>query len=130
MKNANKINLNNSNLEYNTMNISALDEGVPETSRVITTSRKHKKQETTYFNEYRKGNKSTKKREIPPSQIGIQKLIETFKEAYNHKEINASIYLDFDADFKLFRSSAGKPGVKKEIVKRLQKLYKDNLYNK
>ena len=54
IKNANKINLNNFNLEYNTMNISALDEGVPETSRVITTSRKHKKQETTHFNEHKK----------------------------------------------------------------------------
>ena len=63
MKNANKINLNNSNLEYNTMNISALDEGIPETSRVITTSRKHKKQDTTHFNEHKKANKSTKKEE-------------------------------------------------------------------
>ncbi len=31
MKNANKINLNNSNLDYNTMNISSLDEGVTDT---------------------------------------------------------------------------------------------------
>ena len=41
IKNANKLNLNNSNLEYNTMNISSLDEGVTDTSRVISTSRKH-----------------------------------------------------------------------------------------
>ena len=66
MKNANKINLNNSNLDYNTMNISSLDEGVPDTSKIISlasTSRKHKKQETTHFNEHKKGNKSTKKEE-------------------------------------------------------------------
>ena len=55
MKNANKINLNNSNLDYNTMNISSLDEGVEDTSNVISTSRKHKKQETTHFNEHKKG---------------------------------------------------------------------------
>ena len=63
IKNENKINLDNFNLEYNTMNISALDEGVPETSRVISISRKHKKQDTTHFNEYKKGNTSTKKEE-------------------------------------------------------------------
>ena len=51
-----------SNLDY-TMNISSLDEGVADTSRVISTSRKHKKQETTHFNEHKKGNKSTKKEE-------------------------------------------------------------------
>ncbi len=62
MKNANKLHLINSNLDYNDMNISLLDEGV-EASRVITTSRKHKKQETTHFNENKKGNKSTKKEE-------------------------------------------------------------------
>ena len=39
MKNANKINLNNSNLDYNTMNISSLDEGIENTA-TITTSRK------------------------------------------------------------------------------------------
>jgi hypothetical protein len=42
IKNANNLNLNNSNLDYNTMNISSLDEGVADTSRVISTSRKHK----------------------------------------------------------------------------------------
>ena len=62
MKNANKLNLNNSNLDYNTMNISSLDEGVPDT-RVISTSRKHKKQDTTHFNEHKKANKSTQKEE-------------------------------------------------------------------
>ena len=62
MKNANKINLNNFNLEHNTMNISALDEGI-ENTPLITTARKHKKQETTHFNEHKKGNKSTKKEE-------------------------------------------------------------------
>ena len=68
---------------------------------------------------------------MPPSQIGIQKLIEAFKEASNHGEINASIYLDVDAEFKLCRTkTAGKPELKREITKRLQKLYKDNLYNK
>ena len=62
--------------------------------------------------------------------MGIQKLIEAFKEAYNHKEIDASTYLDFDADFKLFKSSAGKAAIKNEILVRLQKLYKETLYNK
>ena len=42
-----------SNLDYNTMNISELDEGI-ESTPMITTSRKHKKQETTHFNEYKK----------------------------------------------------------------------------
>ena len=63
--------------------------------------------------------------------MGIQKLIEAFKEAYNHKEIDASTYLDFDADLKLYKDhSAGKPALKQEIVSRLQKLYKENKYNK
>ena len=62
--------------------------------------------------------------------MGIQKLIEAFKEAYNQKGIDASTYLDFDADFKLFKASAGKAAIKKEIVTRLQKLYKETLYNK
>ena len=53
-------------------------------------------------------------------------MIETLKEAYNHKEIDASTYLDFDADLKLYKDhSAGKPALKKETVVRLQKLYKD-----
>jgi len=62
IKNENKINLNNFNLEHNTMNISALDEGIENTA-IIGTSRKHKKQDTTHFNEHKKGNKSTKKEE-------------------------------------------------------------------
>ena len=62
IKNANKINLNNFNLEHNTMNISALDEGIENTA-TISISRKHKKQETTHFNEHKKANKSTKKEE-------------------------------------------------------------------
>ncbi len=40
IKNANKINLQNFNLEYNTMNISALDKRIEKTA-TITTSRKH-----------------------------------------------------------------------------------------
>ena len=68
---------------------------------------------------------------MPPARMGIQKLIEAFKEAYNHKEIDASTYLDFDAEFKVYKNhSAGKPALKKEIVARLQKLYKETLYNK
>ena len=62
--------------------------------------------------------------------MGIQKLIEAFKEAYNHKEIDASTYLAFDADFELFKSSPGKAALEKEIITRLQKLYKETLYNK
>ena len=44
------------------MNISSLDEGVADT-RVISTSRKHRKQDTTHFNEHKKGSNSTKKEE-------------------------------------------------------------------
>ena len=62
--------------------------------------------------------------------MGIQNLIEAFKEAYNHKEIDASTYLDCDADFKLFKSSPGTAALKKEIVTRLQKLYKETLHSK
>jgi hypothetical protein len=61
-KNYEKLNLINSNLEYNTMNISPLDEGI-ENTPLITTARRHKKQETTHFNEYKKAHKSTKKEE-------------------------------------------------------------------
>ena len=56
IKNENKINLDNFNLEYNTMNISALDEGIENTA-TNTTSRKHKRQDTTHFNEHIKANK-------------------------------------------------------------------------
>ena len=68
---------------------------------------------------------------MPPACMGIQTLIVAFKEAYNHKEIDASTYLDFDAEFKLYKDhSAGKPALKKQIVVRLQKLYKETLFNK
>ena len=36
IKNENKINLDNFNLEYNTMNISALDEGIENTATIST----------------------------------------------------------------------------------------------
>ncbi len=43
-------------------NKASLCEGIENTA-IISTSRKHKKHETTHFNEYKKGNTSTKKEE-------------------------------------------------------------------
>ena len=92
MKNANKINLNNSNLDYNTMNISSLDEGVEDTSRVISTSRKHKKQETTHFNEHKKGNKSTKKEEKETRDNLKVKIGVLADKLYRTKKITKALY--------------------------------------
>ena len=92
MKNANKINLNNSNLDYNTMNISSLDEGVTDTSRVISTSRKHKKQETTHFNEHKKGNKSTKKEEKETRDNLKVKIGVLADKLYRTKKITKALY--------------------------------------
>jgi hypothetical protein len=100
MTNANKLNLNNSNLDYNTMNISSLDEGVPDTSRAISlasTLRNHKKQETTRFNKHKKGKKSMKKeeKEIRDNLNGIlaDKLFRTEKKtkALYNKLYNVSM---------------------------------------
>ena len=92
MKNANKLNLNNSNLDYNTMNISSLDEGVEDTSRVISTSRKHKKQETTHFNEHKKGNKSTKKEEKETRDNLKVKIGVLADKLYRTKKITKALY--------------------------------------
>ena len=92
IKNANKLNLNNSNLDYNTMNISSLDEGVADTSRVISTSRKHKKQDTTHFNEYKKGNKSTKKEEKETRDNLKVKIGVLADKLYRTKKITKALY--------------------------------------
>jgi hypothetical protein len=92
MENANKINLNNSNLDYNTMNISSLDEGVADTSRVISTSRKHKKQETTHFNEHKKGNKSTKKEEKETRDNLKVKIGVLADKLYRNNKITKALY--------------------------------------
>ena len=62
IKNANISNLINANLDYNTMNISPLDEGV-ESTPIISKSRKHKKQETPHFDEHKKGISQQEKEE-------------------------------------------------------------------
>ena len=91
MKNANKLNLNNSNLDYNTMNISSLDEGVENTA-TITTSRKHKKQETTHFNEHKKANKSTKKEEKETRNNLKVKIGVLADKLYRTKKITKALY--------------------------------------
>ncbi len=59
MKKFKKINLINSNLGYNFLSISSLDEGVEDTgtSKDISlafTLKNHKKQDTTHYNEHKK----------------------------------------------------------------------------
>ena len=91
MKNANKINLNNSNLDYNTMNISALDEGIENTA-TISISRKHKKQDTTHFNEHKKANKSTKKEEKETRNNLKVKIGVLADKLYRNNKITKALY--------------------------------------
>jgi hypothetical protein len=91
MENANKINLNNSNLDYNTMNISALDEGIENTA-TISTSRKHKKQDTTHFNEHKKANKSTKKEEKETRDNLKVKIGVLADKLYRNNKITKALY--------------------------------------
>jgi hypothetical protein len=91
MKNANKLNLNNSNLDYNNMNISSLDEGVADT-RVISTSRKHRKQDTTHFNEHQKGSNSTKKEEKETRDNLKGKIGVLAYKLYRTKKITKALY--------------------------------------
>ncbi len=91
IKNANKINLNNFNLEYHTMNISALDEGIENTA-TISISGKHKKQETTHFNEYKKANKSTKKEEKETRDNLKMKIGVLADKLYRTKKITKALY--------------------------------------
>ena len=91
MENANKINLNNSNLDYNTMNISALDEGIENTA-TISISRKHKKQDTTHFNEHKKANKSTKKEEKETRNNLKVKIGVLADKLYRNNKITKALY--------------------------------------
>ena len=91
IKNANKINLNNFNLEHNTMNISALDEGIENTA-TISISRKHKKQETTHFNEHKKANKSTKKEEKETRDNLKVKIGVLADKLYRNNKITKALY--------------------------------------
>ncbi len=83
-KNAKQLNLMHSNLEYNSMNISRLGEGIENTQ--------HKKQETTPFNEHKKANKSTKKEKKETRDNLKVKIGVLADKLYRNNKITKALY--------------------------------------
>jgi hypothetical protein len=73
---------------------------------------------------------ATRTKQIPPSQIGIQKLREELEHAKNNKKISPDDISTYMKLYDEWKDAKGNPMLKREKLKGLQALYKRTLYKK
>ena len=74
--------------------------------------------------------KDTENKQIPPGQIGIQRLRELLEDAKNKEKLSTQDAEAYTALFDDWRSAKGNAKVKKEKVVGLREIYKRVLYKK
>ena len=74
--------------------------------------------------------KETENKQIPPGQIGIQRLRELLEDAKNKQKLSTQDASAYTAMFEEWRSAKGNAKLKKENVVGLREIYKRVLYKK
>ena len=88
------------------------------------------KQQPTTFKVKKTIKKDTENRQIPPSEIGIQRLFELLEDAKNKQKLSTEDASNYTALYKEWRAAKGNPELKKEKLAGLRKIYKRVLYKK
>ena len=85
-------------------------------------------QQPTTFKVKKTIKKNTENRQIPPSEIGIQRLFELLEDAKNKQKLSTEDASAYTTLFKEFRAAKGDAKIKKVKKAGLREIYKRVLY--